>query len=156
LVFVGFCFSILLILLVISFSFYVLMTYPESWVKTCFHCWEADEASRVTMVQQDSIHTHKPPPFTSFGWLNFCASFVESPVSWITTFKLWLSRFSCITLVPLREPVYSVGDGRDCILLIFVCYVFVESPLSCITWLIRHLRFSCVSCLWDAFSLSSF
>jgi hypothetical protein len=63
LVFAGFCLSFLLIFLVISFSFYVLMTYPESWVKSSFHCWEADEASRVTTVQQDSIHTHKPPAF---------------------------------------------------------------------------------------------
>jgi hypothetical protein len=63
LVFAGFCFSFLLILLVISFSFYALMTYPESRVKSSFHCWEADEASRVTMLQQDSIRTHKPPPF---------------------------------------------------------------------------------------------
>jgi hypothetical protein len=52
-----------------------------------------------------SIHTN--PLHLCYRLLNFCASFVESPVSWLTTFKLWLSRFSCTTLVPLREPVYS-------------------------------------------------
>jgi hypothetical protein len=75
LVFAGFCFSFLLILLVISFSFYVLMTYPESWVKSSFHCWEADEVSRVTMVQQDSIHTYKPPH--------------------LPLFMLWVAEFLC-------------------------------------------------------------
>jgi hypothetical protein len=84
LVFAGFCFSFLLILFVISFSFYVLMTYLESWLKSSFHCWESDEASRVSLWYSKTVSIHTNPlhlPLFMSWVVEFCASFVESPVS---------------------------------------------------------------------------